>query len=1050
MTGLLDPAHYAFNFYAFPPLLVGAIILLFGIGTLIWEHGERVSRSFFLMMLSTAVWLGGYGFAYLANDPATALVWVQVSHLGVCLIPSFIFLFTLILVGQVQTFRVYARINFAVSLLFYIAGLWTHSWITGVTRYFWGFYARYGPMGGPFLFFFFAVSFASLILLWRGYRDAVSEKVLRRRLKAFLTAFMVGYLASVDYLAAFGVPVYPFGYVAVTAFIILSVYAIRRYHLMDITPALAAQQILETMQGAVLVTDLKGIIRVVNKAACRMFGYQESEVLGMSIGRIIETPFDLKVGQGGRTAKISSPTFAWSSGEIRNHGITWRAKNGKKIHVSMSASPLRGVRHSVEGMVYVALDITELKNATEAIQLAHDLLEKRVAERTLEITEMNRALHSEISERKRAEEALKKAHDELEIQVAKRTEELSKVNLALKNEIMERRRAEEVLKESEERFRSTTESANDAIVAGDSHGNIISWNRGARRIFGYEEKEVIGRPLTILMPERYRESHRQGVERMRSGGESRVLGRTLELSGIRKNGEEFPLELSLSSWKTAKGIFYSGIMRDISERKRLSEERDRFFNLSVDMLCIADFDGYFKQLNPVWEKTLGWSLDELMAKPYIEFIHPDDRRTTLEEGKKARKGEVISSFENRYLCKDGSFRWLLWNAMPLPAAGLIYGAARDITERKKAREMRLRLASIVESTDDSILSMTLKGVVMSWNRGAEKTYGYLAGEMIGQSFARLIPEDHSEEVEGILNRILEGGQLENYETKRLCKDGRLIDVSLTLSPIKDEAGKIIGISSIGRDITKLKLAEEALRQKKDLEVKSGFVSMVSHELRTPLTAIKMAIDILMVGEAGPVRPEQKEWLDMAQRNVERLTRLIKNVLDFQKLDAGPMFADCKEQDINEMIRELEMTLRSFAHHRNLSFDFELAEGLPEVSFDREKISEVLMNLVSNAVNFTDQGKICLKTERKENTVEVAVTDTGIGIRSQDMPRLFKHFTQLHGDHGKTGGTGLGLAISKKIIDQHGGVIGANSEYGKGSTFYFRLPITDSVKRPKKT
>ena len=802
MSGIFDPSHYAFNFYAIPPLLVGSIIFLLGVGTLIWEHGERVSRSFFLLTFSAAVWLAGYGVAYLADDPATALVWIQVSHFGVSLIPSCIFLFTLILLGRAKTFLIYAGISFFLSALLYFGGLWTHSWITGVSRYFWGYYARFGPMGAPFLLFFFIVLLASLALLWKGYREAVLEKGPRRRLKAFLLAFLVGYLASVDYLAAFGVPVYPFGYLAVMAFIVMSAYAIRRYHLVGITPAIAAQQILETMQGAVLVTDLKGIIRVVNKTACRMFGYQEPEALGMPIASIIETPFDLKVGPGGRKAEIISPTFVWASGEIRNHGIIWRAKDGKKIHVSMSASPLRDTRGSIEGMVYVGLDITELKNVTEALQTAHDLLEKRVEERTTELVEANKNLYSEIAERKRVEDALKKAHDELEMQVLRRTAELSKVNLALKGEI---------------------------------------------------------------------------------------------------------------------------------------------------------------------------------------------------------------------------------------------------AERKKAEEMRLRLASIVESTDDSILSMTLDGIIMSWNRGAEKVYGYPAGEMIGQSFTRLIPKDYSEEIRGILNRIWEGGQLENYETRRVRKDGRLIDVSLTLSPLKDETGRMIGISSIGRDITKLKQAEEAIRQKKDTEIKSGFVSMVSHELRTPLTAIKMGIDILMVGEAGTVTPEQKEWLEMAQRNVERLTRLINHVLDFQKLDAEKMPTDYKVQDMNELVRELEMTLRALAHHKNLAFTFELEEGLAKVSFDREKISEVLMNLVANAVKFTDQGKILLKTGKKEDGVEVSVSDTGIGIRSQDMPKLFTHFTQLHGDHGKTGGTGLGLAISKKIIDQHGGVIGARSEHGKGSTFYFRLLITEPVK-----
>lgn len=1047
MSGLFEASHYAFNVYALPPLIVGSIIFLLGLGTMMWEHGERVSLSFFLMTLATALWLTAYGIAFMAKDHNAALFWVQLSHFGVSLIPSFVFLFTIILVRQVQSFRVYAGLNFFLSLFFYFGGLRTRSWIVDIAPNFWGYYARYGHTAISFLVFFFSALFASLILLWKGYHEAASEERLRKRLKAFLWAFLAGYLASVDFIPAFGIPVYPFGYLAVMAFIVMTAYAIRRYHLVDITPAFAAQQVLETMQSAVLVTDLQGVVCVANKTACRMFGYEERDLLGKPVSRITETPFDIKVSPGGREAAITSPTFAWSTGEIRNHGSTWRARDGRKIHVSMSASPLRGSQGAIEGMVYVALDISELKNATEALQKAHDLLERHVAERTLELVQANLNLNSEVVERKRAQEALKRTHDELEIQVLKRTAELSKVNLTLKAEIAERQRTEEVLKESEERFRSIAESANDAIVSADSDGKIISWNKGAFRIFGYEEKEICGQPLTVLMPERYREAHRKGIARMTSGGESLVLGRTVELAGVRKNGEEFPLELSLSSWKTAKGFFYSGILRDISERKRISEERDRFFNLSLDMLSITDLKGYFKQLNPAWEKTLGWSLEELMAKPYLEFIHPDDRQAALEEARKTAGGEVISTFENRYLCKDGSYRWLLWNAIPLPEKGLVYNAARDITERRRAKEMRFRLASIVESTDDAILSMNLSGIIMTWNRGAEKIYGYQAEEMIGKSFGLLVPKDYLEEVQGILNRIWEGGRLENYETRRIRKDGRLLDVSLTISPIKDETGKIAGISYIGRDITRLKLAEDALRQKKNLEIKSEFISMVSHELRTPLTAIKMGIDILMVEEAGSVTAEQKEWLGMAQRNVERLTHLINNVLDFQKLDAGEMPYEFQEEDLNELIRELEKTVRSLAHNKELVFEFALAGDLPKVSFDREKISEVLMNLAGNAVKFTDRGTICLKTEKAGGMVEVSVSDTGIGIRDKDMPKLFTHFTQLHGDHTRTGGTGLGLAISKKIIEQHHGIIGAKSEYGKGSTFYFRLPL--GVPAPKK-
>lgn len=231
--------------------------------------------------------------------------------------------------------------------------------------------------------------------------------------------------------------------------------------------------------------------------------------------------------------------------------------------------------------------------------------------------------------------------------------------------------------------------------------------------------------------------------------------------------------------------------------------------------------------------------------------------------------------------------------------------------------------------------------------------------------------------------------------------------------------------------------EEALR------IKSDFTSTVSHELRTPLAAVKEGIALVTDGTAGPLTVEQKEFLDIAKRNVDRLARLINNILDFQKLEAGKMPMEIREHNINEAVEETFKTMASLADDKRLRLVLDLGEKLPVINFDKDKIIQVLTNLVGNAIKNTDKGGITIMTKRGENFIEVSVKDTGAGIKKEDMPRLFQQFTQIEtpGER-KTGGTGLGLAISKELIKAHHGKIYAESEFGVGSVFAFRLPIVE--------
>lgn len=243
------------------------------------------------------------------------------------------------------------------------------------------------------------------------------------------------------------------------------------------------------------------------------------------------------------------------------------------------------------------------------------------------------------------------------------------------------------------------------------------------------------------------------------------------------------------------------------------------------------------------------------------------------------------------------------------------------------------------------------------------------------------------------------------------------------------------------DITDRKAAEEMV--KRALKAKTVFTSMVSHELRTPLTAIKEGVSIVLEGEAGEINAEQKTFLDIAKRNVDRLSRLINEVLDFQKLEAGKMPLKKEEHDINEAIKEVYETMFSLAQAKGLKFTVKNGDNLPKIKFDRDKIIQVLNNLVSNAIKFTEKGSVTIATALGENFIHVSVQDTGLGIRLEDVPRLFREFEQLEaGPDRKTGGTGLGLIISKEIIEGHNGKIWAQSKIGEGSIFHFILPIAE--------
>ena len=621
------------------------------------------------------------------------------------------------------------------------------------------------------------------------------------------------------------------------------------------------------------------------------------------------------------------------------------------------------------------------------------------------------------------------------------------------------------------------------------------------------------------------------------------------------------------------------------------ETGNRFLDLSIDMFCIAGFDGFFKNLNPSFEKILGFTTKELMAKPYLEFIHPDDRPATVAEKDGLTEGKVTFAFENRYLCKDGSYKWLLWNAVSVPEQEAIYAVARDITERKRAeealRDSREQLRLLLDSVKDyAIFMLDPSGQVASWNQGAERIKGYKPDEIIGHHFSCFYP---SEDVQsGKPQRQLRIAAAEGrYEEEgwRKRKDGSRFWAEVIVTALSDGAGKLRGFSKISRDITERRRAEELLRESderhrklfennphptwvfdretlrflavnvaavrkygysrdeflamtlKDIRppedvpalletvktlgegnessgawrhrlkdgtiidtentsyalnflgraaravvavdvtqrkrdeaekreimdslaaanqelglrnrevehathMKSKFLASMSHELRTPLNAIVGFSDLLAEGTSGALNAKQKRFVDHIKQGSAHLLQLINDILDLSKIEAGQLELHTEEFLVQDALPEVLSTIDPLAIAKNIGLE-QKVENKSLVRADRVRFKQILYNLLSNAVKFTPKGgRISIECVDDWDFVRVSVIDTGTGIRPEDQEVIFDEFRQGEGRANGHEGTGLGLAITRRLVEQQGGQITLQSEFGKGSCFTFRLPAVE--------
>jgi PAS domain S-box-containing protein len=388
--------------------------------------------------------------------------------------------------------------------------------------------------------------------------------------------------------------------------------------------------------------------------------------------------------------------------------------------------------------------------------------------------------------------------------------------------------------------------------------------------------------------------------------------------------------------------------------------------------------------------------------------------------------------------------WLRVSAKPVTMDGCknVVVVIDDITENKKMeREHNLaeeKYRLIFENSAVAITMADEQQRLISWNKFAEDLLGMDKEDLYLRQVSSLYPPDEWEKITAC-NLKQKGLQHHLVETTMIRKDGRIVDVDVSLSVFNSPEDETMRSIAIIRDVTERRKAEEKLKE--TMEIKSQFISTVSHELRTPLAAMKEGIAIVLDEVTGRINGKQKKFLDIAKRNVDRLENMINNILDFQKLETERIRLHIQNNDIKQVALEVHETMTLYAEKNGVELLFELADNLPEAKFDRDRIVQVLINLLGNAIKFTPKGGMaCLNIQHRNEELVISVSDTGVGIPKKELPKIFERFYRVEQQREEVQGTGLGLSIVHKIVTGHGGRVEVVSEVGVGAIFTVFLPL----------
>jgi PAS domain S-box-containing protein len=485
--------------------------------------------------------------------------------------------------------------------------------------------------------------------------------------------------------------------------------------------------------------------------------------------------------------------------------------------------------------------------------------------------------------------------------------------------------------------------------------------------------------------------------------------------------------------------------RDVTVQRQAEQERDRFFNLSLDLLAIGNFDGYFIRLNPAFEQMLGFTTAELMAQPFVDFVHPDDREQTIAGATRLSEGQMEIDFENRYRCQDGSYRWLSWSAIPHTERNLWYAVGRDITERKQTdrylQESQAQLKTGIEVAGIGLAKFDYVSNLVDLSPEAAALYGLPAEESVvsrDRIHATFHLDDRAE-LEQQIARVLnpQGAGWFAQDHRVVWPNGEVRCLSVRKQVFFDRSGAVARPSYAilaAIDITEQQTAlrerdrTQAVLEHRNQELDS-FVYIVSHDLKAPLRAIANLSRWIEEDLAGALTVANQEQMTLLRSRVDRMSATIDRLLEYAR--TGQMDGASESVVVAQLLAEVIDSLSPPP-----TFCIDIAP-MPTVSTSRLLLFQVFVNLIGNAIKHHDKsdGSIHISAQERGDCYEFAVSDDGSGIEPEQHERVFRIFQAVN-PQNRADSTGIGLAIVKKIVEAQGGTIWLESQIGKGTTFYF--------------
>ncbi|MGZ4032791.1 MAG: PAS domain S-box protein [Tumebacillaceae bacterium] len=469
---------------------------------------------------------------------------------------------------------------------------------------------------------------------------------------------------------------------------------------------------------------------------------------------------------------------------------------------------------------------------------------------------------------------------------------------------------------------------------------------------------------------------------------------------------------------------------------RASRERLESFILhSADAIWMIDLNDRVRQINPAFEQLFGWTFEEVVEHP-LPIIPEHLAEYIAEVHQQIKSGHSITGFETVRRCKDGRILHVSATLSPVrnnegEVIG-ISGTCRDITQSKRMeeelRKTKERLESLIEHSADAIWMVDMNDRLLQVNPSFETLFGWSAREVIGHKLP-IIPDFLHEEMMHLHQLIKTGRSLAGYETQRICKSGRLLYVSATLSPVRDNKGNVIGISGTCRDISVSKQAEEMLIRSEKLSIAGQLAAGLAHEIRNPLTSLKGFVQLMSLKEAP-----QKKYLDVMSSELNRIEMIVSELLMLAK----PQAMTLKRKEIASILEDVLTLSDSEAFLKQVQIQTEVAEGLPAIECDENQLKQVFINFIKNAMEaMPNGGELRIGVYRQDHDhIRIRFQDEGVGISKETLARLGEPFYTT-----KTKGTGLGLMVCKKIIDNHKGSLDITSELGVGTTIEVLLPIS---------